>query len=42
LQAAQDALSAEITPVDDMRSTARYRRQVARNLLGEFLEVLAG
>ena len=42
LQAAQDALSAEITPIDDMRSTARYRRQVARNLLGEFLEVLAG
>ncbi len=42
LQAAQDALSAEIAPMDDMRSTARYRRHVARNLLGEFLEVLAG
>jgi CO/xanthine dehydrogenase FAD-binding subunit len=42
LQAAQDALSAEIAPIDDMRSTARYRRHVARNLLGEFLEVLAG
>jgi CO/xanthine dehydrogenase FAD-binding subunit len=42
LQAAQEALSAEIAPIDDMRSTARYRRQVARNLLDEFLEVLAG
>ncbi len=42
LQAAQDALNAEIAPIDDMRSTARYRRHVARNLLGEFLEVLAG
>jgi CO/xanthine dehydrogenase FAD-binding subunit len=42
LRAAQDALSAEIVPIDDMRSTARYRRHVARNLLAEFLEVLAG
>jgi CO/xanthine dehydrogenase FAD-binding subunit len=42
LEAAQDALSAEIVPIDDMRSTARYRRHVARNLLAEFLEVLAG
>jgi CO/xanthine dehydrogenase FAD-binding subunit len=42
LRAAQDALSAEIAPIDDMRSTARYRRHVARNLLAEFLEVLAG
>ncbi len=42
LRAAQDALSAEIAPIDDMRSTARYRRNVARNLLGEFVEVLAG
>ena len=41
LHAAQDALSAEIAPIDDMRSTARYRRKVARNLLAEFLEVLA-
>ena len=32
----------EIAPIDDMRSTARYRRRVARNLLAEFLEVLAG
>ena len=41
LLAAQDALSAEIAPIDDMRSTGRYRRNVARNLLAEFLEVLA-
>jgi CO/xanthine dehydrogenase FAD-binding subunit len=41
VQAAQDALGAEIAPIDDMRSTARYRRNVARNLLAEFLEVLA-
>jgi CO/xanthine dehydrogenase FAD-binding subunit len=42
LRGAQDALSAEIVPIDDMRSTALYRRHVARNLLAEFLEVLAG
>ncbi len=41
LSAAQEALGAEIAPIDDMRSTARYRRNVARNLLAEFLEVLA-
>jgi CO/xanthine dehydrogenase FAD-binding subunit len=39
--AAQEALGAEIAPIDDMRSTGRYRRNVARNLLAEFLEVLA-
>jgi CO/xanthine dehydrogenase FAD-binding subunit len=41
LLAAQDALAAEIAPIDDMRSTGRYRHDVARNLLAEFLEVLA-
>ena len=41
LQAAQDALSAEIAPIDDMRSTARYRRRVAQNLLGEFCEMMS-
>ncbi len=41
LLAAQDALGAEIAPIDDMRSTGHYRRHVARNLLAEFLEVLA-
>ena len=41
LLAAQGTLGAEIAPIDDMRSTGRYRRNVARNLLAEFLEVLA-
>lgn len=34
---AKAALTAEISPIDDVRSTAQYRAQVARNLLGEFL-----
>jgi CO/xanthine dehydrogenase FAD-binding subunit len=34
---AQAALVAEITPIDDMRSTAEYRRRVAANLLARFL-----
>ena len=34
---AGDALSREIAPIDDLRSTAQYRQQVARNLLEEFL-----
>ncbi len=36
LAAAQEALAAEIAPIDDIRSTAKYRRQVALNLLAEF------
>ena len=32
-----EALAAEISPIDDIRSVAAYRRRVARNLLGEFL-----
>ena len=39
IAAAQAALAAEIAPIDDFRSTARYRRRVAQNLLGELLEV---
>ena len=42
LKSAQDALANEIAPIDDIRSTARYRRAVARNLLAEFIESLAG
>lgn len=42
LTAAQAALAGEIAPIDDMRSTARYRRRVAQNLLAEFLETLSG
>lgn len=39
--AAKKALAREIAPIDDMRSTARYRRIVAQNLLAEFLEALS-
>lgn len=35
--AAELALASEITPIDDIRSTARYRVRVAANLLREFL-----
>jgi CO/xanthine dehydrogenase FAD-binding subunit len=35
--AAAQALTRAIAPIDDIRSTARYRQQVARNLLEEFL-----
>jgi CO/xanthine dehydrogenase FAD-binding subunit len=38
VHAAQVALAREIAPIDDMRSTARYRRRVAQNLLAEFCE----
>lgn len=41
-QAATDELSREITPIDDVRSTARYRTRVACNLLAEFLSGLSG
>jgi CO/xanthine dehydrogenase FAD-binding subunit len=41
LRVAQDALAREIAPIDDMRSTARYRRRVAQNLLAEFCEALS-
>lgn len=34
---AQQVLLSEIAPIDDIRSTAAYRRRVAQNLLGEFL-----
>jgi CO/xanthine dehydrogenase FAD-binding subunit len=30
----------EVKPIDDIRSTADYRRQVAANLLDEFLQQL--
>ena len=35
--AAKEVLAQEITPIDDMRSTAAYRLRVAQNLLEEFL-----
>jgi len=31
----------EISPIDDIRSTARYRTAVAGNLVADFLEKLA-
>jgi CO/xanthine dehydrogenase FAD-binding subunit len=40
-RAAQETLAREIAPIDDMRSTARYRRRVAHNLLAQFLEKLS-
>jgi CO/xanthine dehydrogenase FAD-binding subunit len=35
-----ETLGQEITPIDDIRSTARYRLRVAQNLLEEFLSQL--
>ncbi len=40
IRLAQDALAREIIPIDDVRSTARYRLRVAQNLLVEFCEAL--
>ena len=37
LAAAQGALRGEVAPIDDMRSTARYRLRVCLNLLEEFV-----
>jgi len=41
LQAAQENLAREIAPIDDIRSTSRYRRRVTQNLLAEFLGILS-
>jgi CO/xanthine dehydrogenase FAD-binding subunit len=38
VRAAQDTLAREISPIDDVRSTARYRLRIAQNLLAEFCE----
>ncbi len=37
IKIARDALASELTPIDDIRSTAEYRARVAGNLLEEFL-----
>jgi len=37
IQIARRALLAEVVPIDDIRSTAEYRKSVAANLLEEFL-----
>jgi CO/xanthine dehydrogenase FAD-binding subunit len=39
-RAACASLSREISPIDDIRSTAKYRLQVAQNLLTDFLSTL--
>jgi CO/xanthine dehydrogenase FAD-binding subunit len=41
MRKATEQLSQEIKPIDDIRSTANYRRHVSANLLTEFLEALA-
>jgi CO/xanthine dehydrogenase FAD-binding subunit len=41
VHAARETLAQEIAPIDDLRSTARYRLLVAQNLLEEFLLALA-
>jgi CO/xanthine dehydrogenase FAD-binding subunit len=38
---ARETLAREIVPIDDIRSTSRYRLRVAQNLLEEFLSQLA-
>ena len=42
IRAAQEELAGEIAPIDDMRSSIRYRRRVAQNLLEEFLRRIDG
>jgi CO/xanthine dehydrogenase FAD-binding subunit len=37
IESARQALLAEVQPIDDIRSTAEYRKQVGANLLREFL-----
>lgn len=39
--AARAALAGEITPIDDVRSTARYRLRVAQNIVAAFVLTLA-
>ena len=41
LTEAQEALQRDIAPIDDLRSSARYRRRVAENLLEQMLRGLA-
>jgi CO/xanthine dehydrogenase FAD-binding subunit len=38
--AARATLASEVKPIDDIRSTAEYRKRVALNLLDEFLQTL--
>ena len=40
--AAREEIAREISPIDDIRSTARYRSRVTQNLLDEFLRQTTG
>jgi CO/xanthine dehydrogenase FAD-binding subunit len=40
IEASVKALNSELAPIDDIRSTASYRKRVAANLLVEFIETL--
>jgi CO/xanthine dehydrogenase FAD-binding subunit len=42
MRLACESLAREISPIDDIRSTAKYRLQVAKNLLVDFLRTLRG
>jgi CO/xanthine dehydrogenase FAD-binding subunit len=42
IAAALAAFDEELTPIDDVRSTERYRRTVAKNLVEDFLRTLSG
>lgn len=42
LKQAQAVLRGEISPIDDIRSTADYRREVAANLLADFWQATKG
>ena len=42
MRGALEEIAREVVPIDDIRSTARYRRRVAQNLLEEFLSNLDG
>ena len=42
IQTACENLVREISPIDDIRSTAKYRLQVAKNLLVDFLTTIRG
>jgi len=41
MRAALDEIAREVTPIDDVRSTAEYRLRVAQNLLADFLSNLS-
>jgi CO/xanthine dehydrogenase FAD-binding subunit len=41
IQSAKKTAAAEVRPIDDIRSSARYRAAVAGNLVAEFLESLS-